>query len=129
MYNGCHKSLSCFKTYTSVSAAVGYNPVTLILLSWTRTSLHLSRENIWLTNITESGIAIAGFFAMVLSFFSYVKDTHINEYKCNHNGHHPRDFSYLQEPNAWMCNKCYNNKIWSSQVQNRHEYYICISIS
>ncbi len=62
-------------------------------------------------------------------FFSNVKDTHINEYNCNYNGHHPRDFLHLQEPNAWMCNKCYNNKISSSQVQTGCKYYICISIS
>ena len=51
-------------------------------------------------------------------FFSDAKPTHIEEFKQHHNGQHPKDFLDVSQPNAWMCNTCYNHELTLAQVKN-----------
>ena len=121
-------SCPCYTMFTYVIAVVRCNLATQILLSQRRTSLCHSKKCILSTNIGEFSIADAGGFAKALSFFANAKATHLHVYKVNHNQQHPKYFLSLQEPNSWLCNNCYNNKMTSTQVNDGGKLCIYTSL-
>ena len=66
---------------------------------------------------TQPGHLDSNFCEDVKNDYTAKKPTHVQQFCINHNGQTPSQFLGLTEPNAILCNKCYNNELTAEQVK------------